>query len=67
MAMPDKKTMRPELVRALELSNGASVPVLVLLALADEAWAREEAAERAALLAADLANSAEPEAGEEPA
>ena len=69
MAMPDKAETRPFLLASVELPPMPVVELikvvralaLVVLALADAEWAREEAAEAQALVAADLANQAERE------
>lgn len=63
MAMPDKKTTRALLASLTERPAvpGWSELVELVQALADAEWAREEAAEAQALLAADLANQAERE------
>lgn len=72
MAMPDKRATRPWLVQAVAQEGNGPIRLAqaaVLLALADAEWAREEAAERQALLAllaADLANQAEAEDPPEP-
>jgi hypothetical protein len=67
MAMPEKETTRAYLLdlvaysRRQEYLDPLAALAPMLLALADAEWAREEAAEAQALLAADLANQAERE------